>query len=281
MKTIAQISDLHFGTEIPAIAEGLRADLHALAPTLVIASGDFTQRARRRQFAAAQAYLARLPQPLLAIPGNHDVPLYDVVRRFLSPLTRYRRFIGAELDPTFVDDEILVVGLNTARSFTWKNGRISVAQIAALEGRLQTGGLRVKIVVTHHPFIPPPGDEGIDLVGRAARAITVLDACNVDLLLAGHLHQGYAGDIRSHYPAARRAMIAVQAGTAISRRRRHGEANAYNVLRVERKRIAIEVRAWNGTRFAPLHETIYDRADDGWHPRAAVDPGPVGAKAPG
>ena len=276
MRVIAHVSDLHFGTEQPDVAEALRLDLQQHQPALVVVSGDLTQRARRNQFAAARTYLARLPRPQLVVPGNHDVPLYDVIRRFAAPLKRYCHFIGRDLDPTFSDDEILVLGLNTARSFTWKNGRISVGQIEALRARLETGGLRVKIVVTHHPFLPPPGDVGIDLVGRAARAIGVLDACNVDLLLAGHLHRGYAGDIRTHYPAARRAIIAVQAGTAISHRMRAGEANAYNLLNVERTHITIEVRAWDGRTFTPLRHTAYDRADDGWHPRENRDPGAVG-----
>lgn len=275
MKTIAHISDLHFGRETPAVAEALVRELATLSPTLVVASGDFTQRARTAEFRHARDYLARLPQPQLVVPGNHDVPLFDVFRRFFMPLKRYCRLISSELDPTYCDDQLLVAGLNTARSFTWKNGRISVEQIAALQGRLGAAGLRVKVVVTHHPFLPPPGDTGIELVGRAARAMQVLDACNVDLLLAGHLHRGYAGDIRTHYPAARRAIIAVQAGTAISHRTRAHEANAYNVLRLERKCIGIEVRAWNGAGFEPVRHTIYDRSDDGWHPRAAVDPGAV------
>lgn len=275
MKTIAHLSDLHFGTEVPAVAEALVADVRARAPSLVIVSGDLTQRARGNQFRAAREYLSRLPRPQLIVPGNHDVPLFDVIRRFAAPLRRYARYISADFDPTFADDEMIVVGLNTARSFTWKNGRISVEQIEALQQRLDDGGLRVKIVVTHHPFLPPPGDVGIDLVGRAARAIKVLDACNVDLLLAGHLHQGYAGDIRTHYPDARRAMIAIQAGTAISHRMREGEANAYNYLSVERKRIMIEVRAWNGRTFDTLQSTLYQREDDGWHPEGQADPGTV------
>jgi 3',5'-cyclic AMP phosphodiesterase CpdA len=172
---------------------------------------------------------------------------------------------------------MFVVGINTARSFTWKNGRLSIEQIEALRGHFGQAGTRVKVVVTHHPFLPPPGDVGIDLVGRAARAIPVLDACNVDLLLAGHLHRGYAGDIRTHYPAARRAVIAAQAGTAISRRLREGEANAYNFITLERELITIEVRAWNGSTFASLAHTVYDRADDGWHARALADPGAVRA----
>jgi 3',5'-cyclic AMP phosphodiesterase CpdA len=275
VKTIVHLSDLHFGREVDAVADALVRDLAERRPALVVVSGDFTQRARRRQFIAARDYLARLPQPQLVVPGNHDVPLFDVARRFLSPLTRYHRFICAEIDPTFADDEMLVAGINTARSFTWKNGRISVEQIAALERRLDTADTRVKIVVTHHPFIPPPDDVGIDLVGRAAKAITVLDAMKVDLLLAGHLHRGYAGDIRTHYPTARRAIIAVQAGTAISHRLREGEANAYNLISVERERIDIEVRAWNGSAFATLRVAQYERFANGWQPRGGSEPGNI------
>lgn len=275
MRTIAHLSDLHFGTELPEVTEALIADVNSRAPSLVVVSGDLTQRARRKQFLAAKECLQRLPLPQIVVPGNHDVPLFDVVRRFAAPLKRYCRWISQDLDPTYADEEMMVVALNTARSFTWKNGRISIEQIDALRHRLNQGGLRVKIVVTHHPFLPPPGDPGIDLVGRAAKAIRVLDECNVDLLLAGHLHRGYAGDIRTHYPAARRAMIAIQAGTANSQRKRHGESNAYNLISVERTHVAIEVRAWNGKQFDTLQRTAYDRADDGWHPRDHSDPGGV------
>lgn len=267
MRTIAHISDLHFGTEIAVVADALARELHARAPSLVVVSGDLTQRARRRQFAAAREFLARLPQPQLVVPGNHDVPLYDVARRFFAPLLRYRRFIGEELDPAFADDEIFVSGLNTARSFTWKSGRISVAQLDTLTRRLAEAGNRRKIVVTHHPFIPPPHDAGIQLVGRATLAIPLLNAAGVDLLLAGHLHRGYAGDIRPHYPAERRALIAVQAGTATSGRTRD-EPNAYNWITIDRDRIGIAVRVWNGHAFEPVRENIYQRSDEGWTPIA-------------
>lgn len=279
MKTVAHVSDLHFGTEAPEVAEALAQDLALRRPSMLVVSGDLTQRARHRQFMTAREFLARLPHPQLVVPGNHDVPLYDVVRRFLAPVHRYRRFINQDLDPTWADDELFVAGVNTARSFTWKNGRISLEQIDRLRHRLRDAGPRVKIVVTHHPFLPPPGDVGIRLLGRAARAVQILDECNVDLLLSGHLHQGYAGDIRTQYPGARRAMIAVQAGTAISQRRRHGEANAYNLIDIEPGAIAIDVRAWDGHAFASLQRTVYRRCDDGWHPTDAVDTGGVAASA--
>jgi 3',5'-cyclic AMP phosphodiesterase CpdA len=264
MRVIAHLSDLHFGTVIPEVAEALVADLKSLEPSLVIISGDLTQRARRGQFNDARTYLRRLPQPQLVIPGNHDVPLFDIVRRFLSPLERYREYISAELDPEFSDEELFVVGLNTARSFTWQSGRISEAQVQLLAKKLVRAGARLKIVVTHHPFIPPFPGSGIDLVGRAALAIPIMAAGEVDVLLSGHLHQGYAGDIRAHYPLARRSIIAVQAGTATSGRTRN-EANAYNLITTEPNRIMITVRAWNGVGFAPLQFTAYARSAQGWH----------------
>lgn len=247
MKTIAHISDLHFGTEDPEVAEGLVEDLHRMQPELVINSGDFTQRARRLQYRAAADYMERLPHPQLSVPGNHDIPLFDIIRRFLFPLGRYKKYITEEMFPRFVDDNLTVLGLNTARSLTWKSGRISAEQIEEMERVLSTlPKENFKIVVTHHPFIPPPGQEyaGIDLVERAGRALKVLERYEVDLLLAGHLHHGYTGDVRTYYPSSERAIIVVQAGTAISDRVRH-EPNGYNIIRLKDEYISVEVRRWN------------------------------------
>jgi len=273
MKTIAHLSDLHFGTEQPELAEALRAELAAAPPSLVVVSGDLTQRARNGQFAAARAYLASLPGPQLVVPGNHDVPLFDVVRRFFAPLVRYRRYIASALDPVHDDGELLVAGVNTARSLTWQSGRISEKQVVALHVRLASSRARFKVVVTHHPFIPPPGIGSgrarIDLVGRAARAMTVLDAGRVDLLLAGHLHHGYSGDTRTQYPAAHRAIISAQAGTAISRRVRFADPNGYNHITLDEDRITITVRTWQAGRFVPLRTTVYQREENGWKAGAA------------
>lgn len=247
MKTIAHISDLHFGTEDARVAEGLVKDLHQMHPELVINSGDFTQRARRAQYKSAADYMKRLPQPQLSVPGNHDVPLFDIFRRFLNPLGRYKNYISDDLLPRYVDDDLTVLGINTARSLTWKSGRISSEQVEEMERILTSlSPSNFKIVVTHHPFLPPPGQEdaGVDLVNRAKRALEVLERCEVDLLLAGHLHHGYTGDVRTHYPSSQRAIIVAQAGTAISNRLRH-EPNGYNIIRLKDDFIGIEVRRWS------------------------------------
>ena len=266
MRCIAHISDLHFGTEDAVICTALKKDLREQNPSLIANSGDLTQRARGAQFRAAKEFLDELPQPQVVVPGNHDVPLFDIFRRFISPLGRYRKIISAEVNPCYEDSEIVVLGLNTARSLTWKSGRISLEQIERIRTKLSgTGGDRFKIVMTHHPFIPPPGDSvhAIDLVGRAAKALPVIDECGVDLLLAGHLHHGYSGDVRSFYPATSRSIIVVQAGTAISRRVRT-EPNGYNILRLDRTTIEIEVRVWNGSAFVRDKLAVYRLKEKEW-----------------
>jgi 3',5'-cyclic AMP phosphodiesterase CpdA len=266
MRTVAQISDLHFGVVDEAVAEGLASFLQAHPPRLIIVSGDLTQRARASQFQAAREFLDRLSSPKLIIPGNHDIPLYDVVRRFGAPLQYYKCIIQEELNPTFEDEELFVAGLNTARSFTWKSGRISEEQIAALAERLKSARDRFKIVVTHHPFIPSPlnRDARIDL-GRAALALRVLEEYTVDLLLAGHLHHGYAGDTRSYFSAAQRTIISAQAGTAISRRVRH-EPNAFNWITTDSESMTIEMMTWNGQTFVAAKTERYLKKSGSWIP---------------
>lgn len=277
MKTIVHISDLHFGTEQADLLQGLRRDLAELSPTVVVVSGDLTQRARRGQFLAARRFLDQLPGPQLVVPGNHDVPLFDLFSRCFRALSNYRKIITPELNPVFDDGELFVAGVNTARSLTWKAGRISLEQMEVLRARLQATRARFRVVVTHHPFIPPPLEGAqqahIDLVGRAARAITVLDEQRVDLLLAGHLHHGYSGDTRTQYPAARRAIISAQAGTAVSRRVRAADPNGYNRITLDGDRIGIEVRTWRGGRFVRLRETLYRRIAEGWE-MVTSPPGP-------
>lgn len=265
MRTIAHLSDLHFGRIDETILDPLRQHLEELRPHVVVVSGDLTQRARRREFRDARAYLDTLPKPQIVVPGNHDVPLYDVVRRFARPLHRYRRYITDDLSPLFVDDEIAVIGVNTARSLTFKGGRINEEQVEHVRRTLCGLDDVVKVVVTHHPFDLPDKWDPAHVVGRAPMAMQALAACGADILLAGHLHLAHMGETTARVEVDGYAALLVQAGTATSTRGR-GEANSFNVLRVSREKIEIEHRAWNDEtrRFGTFQQESFSHTGRGW-----------------
>jgi 3',5'-cyclic AMP phosphodiesterase CpdA len=255
MRTIAHISDIHFGKVNPVVAEGLVADLSKRTPSLLVMSGDFTQRARASQFAEAAAFMKRLPGPQLVVPGNHDISLHDVFRRFFRTFSRYGKYITTDLRPTYRDEEMIVLGMNTARPFSWtwngfwKDGRLSQEQLLDLKLRTERLPPNVmRIVVTHHPFIPPPEARSHGIVLGAGRALDMMQQCGIHMLLAGHLHMNYSGDVRTHHEAVTRSILSIQAGTAISSRLR-AEPNAYNWITIDRNKVSIEVRSWNGTAF--------------------------------
>ena len=269
MRTIAHLSDLHFGRVDPELLDPLVAAVESASPDVVAISGDLTQRARRGQFIEAREFLKRLPGPQIVVPGNHDVPLYDVARRFLAPLRRFRRYITDDPAPFHRDDEIAVVGLNTARSLTFKGGRINQDQVALVEERFRDVEPSVlRVVVTHHPFnLPEAGDED-DLVGRAVMAMRVFANCGVDLLLSGHLHTTHAGDTSTRYEIAGYAALVVQAGTASSTRAR-GESNSFNILRLAPFRVEVDVMRWQAEAraFELLRTDIFERDGGAWRSR--------------
>lgn len=270
MRTIAHISDLHFGKLDRPVADGLLHDLQLRPPSLLVVSGDFTQRARPWQFLQAVKYLEKLPGPQLIVPGNHDVPVHPI-RRIFQPLRTYRQHISQELNPVFHDDEMLVVGLNTARSFTQKSGWISEEQFARATQYFceDARDKLMKVLVTHHPFIPSPRDPRGDVVKGAPRALKRLEECGVDMLLAGHLHLAYHDDVRSHHKSARRSVLSIQAGTATSTRRR-GEPNAYNYLVLKPDDVEVQVRVWTGAAFEEAMVTRYVRFDNVWRRQSQV-----------
>src|SRR6202790_188357 len=168
MRTLAHLSDLHFGRFDRATVQALIATITEAKPDIVVVSGDLTQRAKVREFREARKFLEALPSPQIVVPGNHDVPLYNVLARALKPLQNYKRFISKDLEPFFCDDEIAIIGINTARSLTFKNGRINRQQVARSCARLETcDENRMRIIVSHHPFDLPETQKTHRLVGRA------------------------------------------------------------------------------------------------------------------
>ena len=275
MPRLIHLSDLHFGAHDPVIVAAVEREVDKAAADLVIISGDFTQRARTEQFQEACAFLERLRDAgheVLAVPGNHDVPLYDVLRRFLSPLTRYRRFVDDTLCPFHQLPGAAVLGINTARSLTIKDGRINREQIDHIRdifSKVPAGHAR--ILVTHHPLFALPVNDGGELgeaIGRQELALDAVNEIGVDLLLAGHNHRASTYHARDLVTRAGGALV-VQAGTATSVRTRE-EEQSFNIIEVDGDTVTVALMRWAGERFEPAVPTQFRKGTDGWKQQSQV-----------
>jgi 3',5'-cyclic AMP phosphodiesterase CpdA len=230
MSVLLHISDTHFGTEQLTVMAALRDLAARQQPDLVVLSGDITQRARPAQFQAARAFVDQLGAPVLAIPGNHDIPLLDLRERLTRPYARYAVAFGADLEPVITAPEWLVIGVNTTRAWRHRNGDLSIAQIDRVARRLVSADPgQLRVVVVHQPLaVTEPHDRPHLLYGHD-EAVRVWAEAGADLLLGGHIHLPYTLALHG---LARRLWV-VQAGTAVSSRLRPGVPNSVNVVRWE------------------------------------------------
>ena len=274
MASIAHLSDVHFGRHDPDIVAAVEACLHQQQPDLVVISGDFTQRARVEQYRLACEFIERLEAGglnVLGVPGNHDVPLYDVMRRFIRPLHRYRRFIDDDLCPYFENDALAVLGINTARSLTIKDGSISREQMATIRGCFrEVPSHKTRMLVTHHPlFAMPIGEEGglTKRVNRHSDALLAVADAGVHVLLAGHFHRSFLQSAREMVENAGPALV-IQAGTATSTRVRGDELQSFNWIETGKDRIDLRVFGWDERGFRPGPPAGFTYQDGNWHAAA-------------
>jgi len=261
VKTIAHLSDLHFGAEDATLAKHLAADVAAAEPTVVAISGDLTQRARTHEFTAAKAWLDTLPGAKVVVPGNHDVPLWNVLRRAFAPLSRFRQILESEPDPVWSDDGLLVLGVNTARSGTISGGRISPSQVACVRAQLETKGTgRLRVLVAHHPFAPTARHS---IVAGGPSAIADFADAGLDLVLGGHHHVPFAGDLAEWHVGLASTVLVSHAATALSPRVR-GHANGWTRITVQGHRVSFDVREFVAGKFRSATGASFRRTSTGW-----------------
>lgn len=264
MRTIAHISDLHFGKIQKEAEEDLLQDLCAIRPSVIAISGDLTQRANRKEFKRARQYLEKLPAPFIVVPGNHDIPMFDITRRFFLPLHRYKNYISKNLNPLYLDNEVALVGMNSARSFTLVNGKINKKQMKNVQTILQNlPEVPFRIAVTHHPLCKHPKLKRREIMKGARKTLEKFAELQVDIILTGHYHLSHTMDVQSVHTDLTRSILHIQAGTAISKRVRH-EANAYNFLTIEKNILTVDIRTWTGKHFEVTDSIRYRRTARGW-----------------
>lgn len=269
MTVVAHISDLHFGRDVPELADLLLASLASLSPDLVAVSGDLTQHGRRDEMAAAKRFLDRLPAPALVVPGNHDIPKHPWLR-FARPWRRWTEELGRVLEPVVSGRGFVAVGVNTARSwrphYDWSRGSIRDEQLDTLEREFAAAGPgSLRIVVAHHPFALEASARHRGLVGGARAALPRLRRAGVDLVLGGHVHLGYAEAVGG--------VVVAQSGTSLSDRLK-GELQGFNRIEAARERIAIDHYCASGGDFVRDETAEFVRdAGRGWTRTRATSAG--------
>lgn len=284
MRTLLHISDVHFGPpHLPRVAEGVLELIGEGRPDVVVLSGDLTQRAKPEQFRQARRFVDAIPVPTVVVPGNHDVPMYRFWERIFTPFAAYRRHFDEELEPIWRDDNLLIVGINTAYNWTLKEGRIRLHRLLEV-GRLlaETPESVFKVVVAHHHLIPPPNFGTQTVLGNAYEAMDLFSRAGVDLILSGHLHQSYIGNSEEFYPRGRPPVVVVHSGTTTSNRGRAGERerNSCNWIRFDDASVVVSHLLWDEglQRFSEHSRHWYPRQErvpytlDGLDPQVVAYP---------
>lgn len=262
MIRILHMSDLHFGTTRNDLQQAMLHAATRLSPDVIAISGDLTQRARGWQFDRAARFIASLPAPVMAVPGNHDVPLYNLVERIFVPWRRWRRGLSDEVAPLLSMPGLSLVGMNSVNPWSHQRGRLWPSELAKAESIFRAAAPDdLRIVVVHHPLEHPDGSDKV-LAAGADAAQAHLAAVGTDVILCGHLHNWHVAPYA--IVKDRRGMIQVQAGTTLSTRVRH-EPNDFNLLEFAQDRLVLtRYAAFEAGEFQPLAPVFFARSAKGW-----------------
>lgn len=249
MTTIIHLSDLHIGTEdvhrLPILIE----QVNLLNPDVVVISGDFTQRAKQREFKMAKDIIDRLTcGHVLCVPGNHDIPLYRIIERLLFPYQKYKKYIASNFNPTYCNNGVAIIGLNSTTPYTIQDGIVSSAELKIMREFFdkQNQAIKNRIVIMHHNMIRP---ECHKVIYNLESVIQALYESRVNFVLSGHLHDACIEKIEREYIDY--PLYAITAGTALSSRLR-SQPNSFNWMTIEGDHFEVKVYVWKGDRYSPV-----------------------------
>jgi 3',5'-cyclic AMP phosphodiesterase CpdA len=244
---LLHLSDLHVGAkEAPEVEDSLRALIERVEPEIVVASGDLTHRGRPEQHAAAAGYLRSLGPPVLAVPGNHDIP-YTFPARFTRTFAEFERH-WQTTEPVFSSERLHIVGLNSVRAWRQQSGGIRESQLAgARELLTQAPEGSLRVVALHHHLIGAPWRSRKKPVSRRSKVLAGLVDAGAELILAGHIHQGAVSERREFEVIrgdARGAVVSIAPGLGQPRPDRRGEARGLHVYEATDDAIRVETYIW-------------------------------------
>lgn len=261
MTRILHLSDVHFGAVDDRLVSPFLDLARHLSPDLCVISGDLTQRARPDQFRAARAFLDRLPKPVLMVPGNHDMPLWNLPVRLIAPFARYRQAFGPETEPLVRLPNAIVQGVNTANQFVWKAGRLQPSSLRRIvESFAGAAPDQWRVVVMHHAPVPAADGTPADIADPEA-TLSALAHTGADVVLSGHTHMPHTG-----FAETAAGVLFLQVGTALSTRLKTGTNDAALVtLTPGLARVESWLYSGSTAAFQPGPDLTYARPQAAWH----------------
>lgn len=262
MSLILHASDLHFGKADEVVANRFLSEIDRQRPDLVVLSGDFTQIGSRREFEQARDFIRNIKAPVFTVPGNHDVPRFGL-KRFTDPMHYYRDYIYPMPDCVYESSDLFVVGINTARPavphWNWANGMVSQDQVQYVENQFRHAeNDKARIFVCHHPLVNVEGVPIDTIVWGSTDLLGVLNRQQVDVVLTGHVH--HASILPSRTGVIGPAMVGSASATST---RLRSQSNGYNLIRVSREAIDVELIHWDGQTHSVLESFSIQRSQDG------------------
>lgn len=238
---LLQVSDLHFGGR-EELNRALASLAERLAPDLVVATGDLTHRGRREQHEQAAAFLRALDVPVVAVPGNHDIP-YTFPARFTSPWAEFER-VWETTEPVYASDALHVVGVNSVRPWRHQSGGVSDEALARAVERLSKAAPgALKVVALHHQLVNAPWRTRKRPVARRSHVLRELTNAGAELFISGHVHQATSAERREFAvlgEGERGAVVSNAPGLARPRPRRLGEASGCVLYSADEKELRVE-----------------------------------------
>lgn len=259
---VLHLSDLHFGSgDDDAIVLGTPALIERFQPELVIASGDLSHRGQDDQLAHATAFLRSFDRPVLAIPGNHDIP-YTFPARFTRSFRAFERH-WETTEPTYSSPTLHVIGLNSVRPWRHQSGGIRSGQLVHAAERLREAPPSAfQLVVLHHHLIGAPWRSRKKPVARRNHVLAALVDAGADLILAGHIHQA-AVSARYEFEISRgderSVVVSIAPGLGQPRPKRHGEARGLHVYEIDEDHLKIGTYVWREDDWGLTAERAFPR----------------------
>jgi 3',5'-cyclic AMP phosphodiesterase CpdA len=251
---ILHLSDLHFGTEQPEMVEVLKSDIQVMKPDIIVVTGDVTQRATVQQYKKAKVFFDELKhKAIICVPGNHDIPLYNLFQRFFYPFVKYEKYISQHRCPMYRQDNIAILGINSATPYKPMGGYVTEKQMEMATSFFQPLPAETcKIILMHHNLI---STERHKIINASEKLINHFSACGVNLILSGHIHAPHCEQLKRNY--VMHNMYAITAGTAISHRT--SELNSYNIINIAPQSLDLIVREWQLDHFAETRQMSLPR----------------------